>query len=282
MPDNMIELMRAALPQTGSRPPMAELLSLSGRNAIVVGGGGPGLGQALAHRLAAAGASILVADIDGAAAGRVAESVRSTHGARAVAFEADGGSWQGAQDTVAACLRELGPVDILVNSAGGSGGGARFVELDEAQMLQVVNRNLMSMMYNTRAAAAVMTERRRGAIISISSLAATAPWTKLSIYGACKAGINALTRHLAFEFSPYNIRINAVSPGVMSNERLLAMFEDGTRQANFADPLAMSVDRTALGRPSSPFEVADVVAFLASDAASYVQGAIWEASGGLV
>lgn len=281
MPDNMIEMMREALPEPGSRPPLTQLISLAGRNAIVVGGGGPGLGQSIAHRLASAGASVLVADLDGESAAAVADAVRRAYGGRTASLHADGSTWKGAQDTVAACRREFGSVDILVNSAGGSGGGEAYLELDAEKIMQVVNRNLISMMFNTRAAAEAMAAQKRGAIVSISSLAASAPWTELSVYGACKAGVNALTRHLAFEFSPHNIRINAVSPGVMSNTRLLGLFEDGTRQANYADPLAMSVDRTALKRPSSPLEVADVVCFLVSDAASYVQGALWEVSGGL-
>jgi NAD(P)-dependent dehydrogenase (short-subunit alcohol dehydrogenase family) len=277
--DEALEAYRQHDRNQGTQRALPDLLDLSGRSAVVTGGGGRGLGQACAHRLAASGASLILADIDGDAAGAVAKSVQHTHGTRAIAVAADTSTPSEATRVIELCRDEFGSLDILVNSAGG-GGFATFTEQSSAEMMDVIDGNLLSMLFCTSAAVNLMKASGKGAIVSVASQAAPLPWVRGAVYGACKAGVITLTAKLANELSEYGIRLNVVVPGLIFNEGAITLLEranDPSAALGVAEPF----HRTALKRPAAPEEIADVIAFLASDAASYVQGAAWDVSGGM-
>jgi NAD(P)-dependent dehydrogenase (short-subunit alcohol dehydrogenase family) len=269
------------LPDEVARKSVAELLDLSGRVAFVTGGGGAGLGRAIVDRLAAEGATVAVADIDAARAERVATEARERWHAKTLAVCCDVGDWESVVTAVRTCVTEFGSLDILVNNVGG-GGPVGFFETNSIAAIDAgVRLNLLSQIYCTKAALEHMIPRRTGAIVNISSDGGKIGMPGIAVYNACKSAIIGLTRNLAFEVSRHGIRINCVCPGIMlvpeMAEALSALPADDPSLA----PFEFSLRRLPLGRGCLPEEVANVVAFLASDAASYVQGAAYSVGGGL-
>jgi NAD(P)-dependent dehydrogenase (short-subunit alcohol dehydrogenase family) len=278
--DYPLQAFKEALPSPGQRIPLGALIDLTGRTAIISGGAGPGLGRACADRFAGAGANLFLVDIDSEVA-RVAKEVAERHGVAAASYVADASDADQVSLAVGQCLEQLGSVDVLVNSVGGGGVG-KFMEQSSNDVLRIVDRNFVSALLFIRAVADVMiTQSSGGSIVSVASQAAHLSWTGTAVYGACKAGIVSLTANLAQELSMFGIRINAVSPGTISSTRLVNILEHAEEFPQYAESLAMSMSRTALRRPCSPDEIADVIVFLASDAASYVQGSNWDVSGGM-
>ena len=180
---------------------------------------------------------------------------------------------------VAEVQRKWGRIDVLVNNAGG-GSAARPLAIDEMSDLEwsgTMNLNLTGAFRFCRAVIPGMKARNSGSIIMMSSVAAHMASNLSSAgYTAAKTGIVGLARHLAKELGPFGIRVNTVAPGIIASQRVAMKYDSfskGERDAMLA--------RIPLGRIGSTDEVASVVAFLASDAASYVHGALIDINGGL-
>ncbi|MEQ1702633.1 MAG: SDR family NAD(P)-dependent oxidoreductase [Ilumatobacteraceae bacterium] len=267
----------------------AELLRLDGKVALVTGGGGQGLGNAICQRLAEQGARIAILDVNAESGHAAADDLARTWGAEACAFAANVADWDSTHDAVSAVAAQFGTIDILINNAGGSGaigtsgnkvGGrtSTFSMMDRADMEITVGVNLFGVLHVTRAVLDVMLPRRSGRIINISSEGGKVGGPSLAVYSSCKAAIIALTRNLAHDLGPEGVSIVAVCPSIMVSERLL---KGGLLTAKIDDtPLGASFRRTTIGRISMADEVASMVAFLASEAGSYVHGTAVSVGGG--
>ena len=246
-------------------------MRLEGRIALVTGGAS-GIGAATVRRLAAEGARVAVADID-------------LDGARAVAGEVDGHALHldvaDAASAVAAAAEtesQLGPIDVLVNNAG-TDRFAFFVNTDEALWDFVLGVNLKGVLACTRAVLPAMHERGGGAIVSVASEAGRVGSQGSATYSAAKAGVIGFTKAIARESARFGVRANAVAPGPIETPLLNSAPEQlGELGARLKQGM---IDATAVRRIGEPEEVAAVIAFLASDDASYVTGQTVNVSGGL-
>jgi len=248
-------------------------MSLAGQIAVVTGAG-KGFGRAIARRLAREGAQIVIADLDPARAEETAGMVRGEAGT-AWACRVDVAAAGSVEAMVRFALeRGGGRVDILVNNAG-IWKSTPTEQTTEEEWDRVVNVNLKGVFLCCRAVIPVMKAQGRGHIVNVASIAARNGGTFSGIhYVASKAGIVGMTKKLAKELGPAGIVVNGVNPG-HSETGIMA----GVDLSEIRESLLKS---TPLGRAAEPEDVADVVAFLASDAARFVHGETIEVNGGLL
>ena len=277
-----------ALPVDRPLASTADLLRLDGKVALVTGGGGAGLGNAICHRLAEQGATIAIVDVDAEAGSFAADDIAQTWGVETLSVRGNVADWDAAHDAVQEVAVRFGTIDIAVNNAGGSGSvGARgsaassrgtFAAMDRQSMEVTVGVNLMGVFHVTSAVLEVMLPRHSGRIINISSEGAKFGAPGLAVYGSCKAAVNGFTANLAHEVGPEGVTVVAVCPGTMVSQRLL---QPGYLSPTLDGLLGSTFRRTPIGRLSLLDEVASMVAFLASDAGSYVHGTSVSVGGGI-
>jgi 3-oxoacyl-[acyl-carrier protein] reductase len=243
--------------------------SLEGRVALVTGGA-RGIGRAIALRLAQAGAKVGIVDLAEAGADTAREIEQATGGATKF-FRADVSKEEDARASVAAIEEALGPIDVLVNNAGITRDGLVLV-MDESDWDAVLAVNLKGAFLMSKAVLRGMIKRRRGSIVSISSVVGRRGNAGQVNYSAAKAGLIGLTKSLAREVASRNVRVNAVAPGYIETE-MTAALPEAARTA--------LISQIPLGRIGTPETVAEAVAFLAGDAASFITGAVLAVDGGL-
>jgi len=252
----------------------------AGRVAVVTGAAS-GIGKATAVRLAREGARVAAVDRHLAGAEETAAAIRAG-GGTARAYACDVADSAQVAAAAQATLRDLGPVDVLANVAGiGDAVGSDITELDDARWNHVLAVNLSGAFYWCRALLPGMAERGRGAVVNVSSLAGRSKSANGGpAYTASKAGLLGLTRHLAFDYGPRGVRVNAICPGGVDTPLLRAGRAAETSEER-------SVRLAAYGyfmpikRISTPDEQAAAIAFLASDEASYINGVSLDVNGGL-
>jgi NAD(P)-dependent dehydrogenase (short-subunit alcohol dehydrogenase family) len=240
---------------------------LSGSRALVTGATS-GIGRATALALAAAGATVAVSGRDEDKGLAVVDAIRAA-GGRAVFVAADLVDANAALDLAARATQALGAVDILVNSAGISPFGPTGSH-DEVTFDAVYALNVKAPWFLVAALAPAMAGRGTGAIVNVSTMVAQFGADGMALYGSSKAALELLTKAWAAEFGPSGVRVNAVSPGPTRTEGTAVMGQALDQLASLAPA----------GRPASPEEIASAIIYLASNEASFIQGAVLPVDGG--
>jgi 3-oxoacyl-[acyl-carrier protein] reductase len=241
----------------------------------VVTGSARGIGAATAQRLAQDGAKVTVADLDAEGAERTAGEIKQA-GGQAIAVPVDVSNPAQVQAMVDETLKQFGRLDILVNNAGILRDNLLF-KMSDDDWDRVLGVHLRGAFLCARAAQKPMVEQRYGRIVSVSSTSALGNRGQVN-YSAAKAGLQGMTRTLAIELGQFGITANAVAPGFIDTDMTRA-----TAQRMGITPEQMQAamkDRIPLRRIGQPSEVASVIAFLASDDASYVSGQVIYIAGG--
>lgn len=258
-----------------------ELMDLHGKTAIVTGAGGVGLGKAISHRLAGLGADLVMTDISEKVKDN-AKEIAERFGVKVYPIVADLMDYEAVARLMKEANEKLGHIDILVNNANYTIGGP-FEKFDQKGIRASVDGPYTSVIYCCRHICDYMIPQKSGRIINISSEASVrSDNVDISIYASSKAGVNGLTKSLAGELAKYGILVNCVAPGVMLHSQLRAIFENPVPETiGVRKSMVMSTEDCMLKRVSIPEEVANTVAFLCTDAASFIDGQIIMNGGGM-
>ncbi|XVQ85759.1 glucose 1-dehydrogenase [Microbispora siamensis] len=241
----------------------------------VVTGAARGIGAAIARRLAAEGAAVACVDLTPDRCASIVDEITVT-GGRAVAFGCDVSDSAQVEALVPGVMAEFGRIDVLVNNAGLTRDNLLF-RMSEEDWDKVVDVNLKSVFLMSRAVQKHMVEQRSGAIVNMSSRSALGNRGQAN-YSAAKAGIQGLTATMAIELGPYGVRVNAVAPGYVATPMTEATaVRLGMTPEEYQVTMAHAVPLRRVGQPT---EIASVVAFFASDDASYVTGQTLYVNGG--
>ncbi|WP_253203656.1 3-oxoacyl-[acyl-carrier-protein] reductase [Clostridium estertheticum] len=244
---------------------------LKGKTAVVTGAS-RGIGRAIALKLAKDGANVVVNyrnSVD--AVQKVVKEIEAL-GVKVLAIQADISSYTDVENMIKKSVEEFGSIDILVNNAGITKDGL-LMRMKEADFDSVIDINLKGAFNCTRHVAAIMLKQRSGRIINISSVSGLTGNAGQVNYSAAKAGIIGMTKSVAKEFGSRGVTCNAVAPGYIQTD----MTED--LPAKVKDTIMGTIPLKRLGRPE---DVANVVAFLATDEAAYITGQVINVDGGMV
>jgi NAD(P)-dependent dehydrogenase (short-subunit alcohol dehydrogenase family) len=251
---------------------------------VAVTGAASGIGRATAIRFAREGAAVAVVDRNHEGADDVAGEIAQHHGS-ARAYGCDIARSAEVTATAGAIARDLGPIDVLANVAGvGDPGGLRGIEeLDDAGWELVMAVNVNGAFYWCRVALPSMAARGKGAVVTVSSLAGRSKSATGGLaYTTSKAALLGMTRHLAFDYGPRGVRVNAICPGGVDTPMLRAGTASARRSEQEAQAgIAAYTYFMPIKRLSTADEQAAAIAFLASDDASYINGVSLDVNGGL-
>jgi 3-oxoacyl-[acyl-carrier protein] reductase len=238
---------------------------LAGKTVVVTAAAGTGIGFATAKRCVEEGATLMISDIHERRLGKSAEEIERLSGTRPAARLCNVTREDEVQALIDAAVAEMGHIDVLINNAG-LGGFAPLVDMTDEQWHGVLDVTLNGTFRMTRAALRHMIPRRSGVIVNNASVLGWRAQAGQAHYAAAKAGVMALTRCAAMEAAKANVRVNAVAPSLAMHEFLSKVTPPGLLEELTA--------REAFGRAAEPWEVANVIVFLASDYSSYMTGEV--------
>jgi NAD(P)-dependent dehydrogenase (short-subunit alcohol dehydrogenase family) len=244
--------------------------SLRDKVALITGAS-RGIGEAIAIGLAQAGADLVIVSRKLPDLEKVAEKIKKL-GGKCLPVQAHLGKVEEINPLLKRALEEFGKIDILVNNAATNPTMASAIEVDERAWDSIMNLNLKGLFFLSQAVARIMREKGGGKIINVSSAAGTTP-DILPLYSISKAGVNMATKVMAQQWAQYNIRVNAVAPGLTKTRFSEALWKN-------PDILKIAMSKTPLGRPADPEEMVGAIIYLASDASSYVTGQVIAIDGG--
>jgi dehydrogenase/reductase SDR family protein 4 len=245
--------------------------SLKGK-VVLITGASRGIGQAAAIEMALAGADVAIASRKLPDLEKVAEEVRKA-GRKCIPVAAHVGKTEEINSLVKRVVEEFGKIDILVNNAATNPTMASSIDVDERTWDSIMNLNLKGLFFLSQAVARIMRGKGGGKIINVASVAGITP-DILPLYSISKAGVIMATKVMAREWAPYNIRVNAVAPGLTKTRFSEALWKN-------PDILQMAMSRTPMARPAEPEEMSGAIIYLASDASSYVTGQVIAIDGGM-
>ena len=254
---------------------------LSDKVALVTGGSS-GIGKATALALAAEGCNVCILARDTAKLESAATEIRAVTSANVFGLSGDVADAVGMAAHLDEVRRRLGPIDILVNNAGGPPPGS-FLEHDDARWAETLERNFMSVVRLSRAVSPSMKERRWGRILNVTSTIAKEPTPAMVLSASARAAVSAFGKAISSELASFNITVNTVCPGGVDTERVAnLMAQTAQREGKqMEEILNRSVAMIPAQRLATPAEIAALMAFLASEQASYLTGLSLMADGGL-
>jgi len=239
---------------------------------VLVTGASRGIGEATAMGLARAGADLAIVSRKLPDLEKVGEEIKKI-GRKCLPVQAHLGRVEEINQLVKRVLEEFGKIDILVNNAATNPTMAQAIDVDERAWDSIMNLNLKGLFFLSQAVGRVMREKGGGKIINVSSVAGITP-DLLPIYSISKAAVNMVTKVMAQQWAQYNIRVNAIAPGLTKTRFSEALWKN-------QDILKIAMFKTPMGRPAEPDEMVGGIIYLASDASSYVTGQIIAIDGGI-
>ncbi len=247
-------------------------LGLKGKRAVVLAAS-RGLGYACALGLAREGCKVVICSRDQARIDEAAAQIKKETGAEVHAVAADVKGEADIQKVVQACVEQFGGLEIVVHNAGGPPAG-NFQTINEDQWNTAFQQNLMSFVWLARAAIPEMKKASYGRILAITSSSIKQPIPNLILSNVMRAGVLALAKSLSSELAPSNILVNIVGPGRIATERIEELDKANAQRTNrpVEDVREESIKAIPVGRLGEPEELANMVVFLASEAASYISG----------
>jgi 7-alpha-hydroxysteroid dehydrogenase len=242
--------------------------SLEGQAAIVTGGGA-GIGKAISELFAAAGAMVAVSDLKAETAQEVADAINAA-GGKAIGVACDVTDQAARENLVNETLKAFGKISILVNNAGG--GGPKPFDMPMSDFEWAYKLNVYSLFNLSQLCVSHIETAGGGAILNISSMAGENKNQRMASYGSSKAAVNHLTRNIAFDLGPKNIRVNAIAPGAIKTQALATVLTPEIEKA--------MLKHTPLGRLGEASDIAYAALFLCSPASVWVSGQVLTVSGG--
>ena len=238
---------------------------LEGRTVVITAAAGSGIGGSLARRCLLEGGRIVISDAHERRLGETAAALEAEFGTRPLAVRCDVTSEEDVQGLVAAAIEHLGHLDVWMNNAG-LGGNGLITELTDEQWGRVLDVTLTGTFRCLRAVLPHLYERGAGAVVNNASVLGWRAQERQAHYAAAKAGVMALTRSAAIEAAEHGVRVNAVAPSLAMHPNLEKVTPPGLLQE--------LIGREAFGRAAEPWEVANVMVFLASDLSTYLTGEV--------
>ena len=235
----------------------------------VITGAGAGIGRAIAETFAAAGAAVMVSDLNLEAATAVAQGIEAK-GGQAVALACDVTREEDLEQLIAQTIQRFGKLTILVSNAGG--GGPKPFDMPMQDFKRAFDLNVFSLFRLAQLAAPEMQKAGAGAVLAITSMAGENKNRRMAAYGSSKAATNHLIRNIAFDVGPMGIRVNGIAPGATRTKALESVLND--------DILKAMLTHTPIKRLGEPQDMANAALFLCAPAAAWISGQILTVSGG--